>query len=62
VQNDEPFRFLHCVTMLRQLPNFDPMGTDDVAIDLLDDEELVEKKPGATNGKQTRLASLCELT
>jgi hypothetical protein len=43
-QNNESFLFLHCVTILHQLPKFDPMGTDDVAINVLDDEELDDEK------------------
>jgi hypothetical protein len=46
--------FMQCVTIHCQLPKLDPMGTDDVAIDLLDDNELDEKKPSATDGKTNK--------
>jgi hypothetical protein len=33
--HQRPFKFLHCVEILQQLPKFDPMGVDDEAIDEL---------------------------
>ena len=51
---DKPFKFLHCVSILQQLPKFDPMGADDEVIDLLeageddgDDGDDMDKKPAA---------------
>ena len=51
---DRPFKFLHCVSILQQLPKFDPMGADDEVIDLLeageddgDDGDDMDKKPAA---------------
>ena len=51
---DRPFKYLHCVLILQQLPKFDPMGADDEVIDLLeageddgDDGDDMDKKPAA---------------
>jgi hypothetical protein len=51
---DRPFKFIHCVSILKQLPKFDPeSGVDlDAVIAIEDDDEDVaggEKKPSATN-------------
>jgi hypothetical protein len=49
--HDRPFKFLHCVSILQQLPKFDPMGADDEVIDLLDaaedEDDGMDKKPAA---------------
>jgi hypothetical protein len=59
-----PFKFLHCVSILQQLPKFDPMGADDEVIDLLeageddgggDDDTMDKDKKPAAKGSTNKI-------